>query len=74
MSARTLESRFEHMSVQDENDVSESSKLYTKTKVGPATPLQVCSTFGSDINLGLGGNDVKHYPTKPFQGGSSIAK
>ncbi|KAL9489333.1 hypothetical protein ACSS6W_001610 [Trichoderma asperelloides] len=32
MSTRVLESRFEHMTVQDENDVGESSKLYTKTK------------------------------------------
>lgn len=33
MSTRVLESRFEHMTVQDENDVGESSRLYTKTKV-----------------------------------------
>ncbi|RFU81778.1 aur kinase [Trichoderma arundinaceum] len=33
MSVRTLESRFEHMSVQDENDVGEGSKLYAKTKI-----------------------------------------
>ncbi|KAM0255560.1 hypothetical protein ACHAQJ_005631 [Trichoderma viride] len=37
MSVRTLESRFEHMTVQDENDVGESSKLYTKTKVATAS-------------------------------------
>lgn len=34
MSTRVLESRFEHMTVQDENDVGESSRLYSKTKVG----------------------------------------
>lgn len=34
MSTRVLETRFEHMTVQDENDVGESSRLYSKTKVG----------------------------------------
>ncbi|KAL6868062.1 Pkinase domain-containing protein [Trichoderma novae-zelandiae] len=33
MAVRTLETRFETMSVQDENDVGEGTKLYTKTKV-----------------------------------------
>ncbi|KAL7946211.1 serine/threonine protein kinase, AGC family [Trichoderma barbatum] len=33
MSVRTLETRLEHMSVQDENDVNGGSKLYSKTKV-----------------------------------------
>jgi hypothetical protein len=58
MAVRTLESRFEHMTVQDENDVGESSKLYTKTKVGyqPCTLL----TFSSEINLGIGGHGLKH--------------
>ncbi|KAM0485953.1 hypothetical protein ACHAPX_000649 [Trichoderma viride] len=37
MSTRVLESRFEHMTVQDENDVGESSKLYTKSKIATAS-------------------------------------
>ncbi|EHK24655.1 serine/threonine protein kinase, AGC family [Trichoderma virens Gv29-8] len=33
MTTRILETRFEHMSVQDENDVGEATKLYSKTKL-----------------------------------------
>jgi hypothetical protein len=33
MSVRTLETRLETMSVQDENDLGEGTKLYSKTKV-----------------------------------------
>ncbi|PTB67433.1 Pkinase-domain-containing protein [Trichoderma citrinoviride] len=33
MSVRTLETRLETMSVQDENDLGEGTRLYTKTKV-----------------------------------------
>lgn len=33
MAARTLESRFERMSVNDENDPGDGSKHYQKTKV-----------------------------------------
>ena len=34
MSTRTLESRFEGMSVNDENDPGDGSKSYLKAKVG----------------------------------------
>lgn len=33
MAARTLEARFERMSVHDENDPGETGKLYQKSKV-----------------------------------------
>lgn len=57
MSVRTLESRFEHMSVQDENDLGESSKLYTKTKVG-RPPLRLFAP-GYDSNMVLGPDGLK---------------
>ncbi|EGR52792.1 uncharacterized protein TRIREDRAFT_53402 [Trichoderma reesei QM6a] len=37
MSVRTLETRLETMSVQDENDLGEGTKLYSKTKVTSAS-------------------------------------
>lgn len=33
MTTRTLESRLERISIQDENDVGEATKIYSKTKV-----------------------------------------
>lgn len=35
MATRTLESRFEHISIQDEIDAGDGTKLYSKAKVGP---------------------------------------
>ncbi|KAM4054723.1 kinase [Hirsutella rhossiliensis] len=37
MATRTLESRFERMSVQDDNDAGDSSKLYPKLKPAPSS-------------------------------------
>lgn len=34
MATRTLESRFERMSVNDENEPVDGGKLYSKTQVG----------------------------------------
>jgi hypothetical protein len=34
MAARTIEARFERMSVNDENDPGDGTKLYSKAKVG----------------------------------------
>jgi len=34
MATRALEARFERMSVNDENDPGDGSRLYQKTKVG----------------------------------------
>ncbi|KAK5990228.1 Serine/threonine-protein kinase ark1 [Cladobotryum mycophilum] len=45
MTTRTLESRFEHMSVQDENDTGETSKLYSKSKVPTASSTKLPSHF-----------------------------
>jgi len=38
MATRALEARFERMSVNDENDPGDGSRLYQKTKVGLPSP------------------------------------
>jgi aurora kinase len=42
MATRVLESRFEHLSVNDENDPTDGSK-YQKSKVIPGHKLRYCA-------------------------------
>ena len=54
MSVRTLETRLETMSVQDENDLGDGTRLYTKTKVrAVSTAKTLTSPLGDDINFGF---------------------
>ena len=39
MATRTLEARFEGLTVNDENDPGDGGKLYTKTKVAFASKM-----------------------------------
>lgn len=42
MATRTLESRFERMSVNDENDLGDGGKAYQKSKVHILLYIPVC--------------------------------
>lgn len=53
MATRTLEARFERMSVNDENDPGENARLYQKTKVCSSARARTMSLLS--VSRGDGG-------------------
>ena len=77
MATRTLESCFDRLSVNDENDPGESGRLYVKPKVCielsySLTPIQIANL--SDHRLNHKHHPHQPQPDEPLQGRSAITK
>lgn len=73
MSVRTLETRLETMSVQDENDLGEGTRLYSKTKVRQRPPTRLHLPLEVVLTSGLGDRNVECRPDKRLQSSASVA-
>ena len=78
MASRTLEQRFERMSVNDENDPGDGTRLYTKSKVCiiqcPIVHLAVISQFIGYCDVNRDPIIAEHEQAESVQSRTPVAK